>query len=140
MGLFDLFTKKEKKIVKAPIECRIGDLLEIERQLVAKNVWLDVLVFQYQGDVHRIGQMFQDGNMLMVNGDKKRPAYVYDTTLYETLEDLVSGSVLCNENESITLLGYGSDEYNDAIDNVVEEDFYLDGKGEYWKLVGEIID
>ena len=140
MGLFDLFTKKEKKIVKAPIECRIGDLLEIERQLVAKNIWLDVLVFQYQGDVHRIGQMFQDRNMLMVNGDKKRPAYVYDTTLYETLEDMVSGSVLCNENESITLLGYGSDEYNDATDNVVEEDFYLDGKGEYWKLVGEIID
>ena len=45
MGLFDLFKKKESKTVKSPIECRIGDLLEIERRLEAENVWLDVLVF-----------------------------------------------------------------------------------------------
>ncbi len=140
MGLFDLFAKKEKKMVKAPIECRIGDLLEIKRRLEEEKIWQDVLVFQYQGDVHRTGNMFRDGEMMMSSGDKKRPAHVFDTTIYETLEDMVSDSLLCNENERITLLGYGSDEYNDAIDNIVEEDFYLDGKGEYRKLAGEVID
>ena len=43
MGLFDLFKKKETKTVKAPIECRIGDLLEIERRLEAEKVWVGSL-------------------------------------------------------------------------------------------------
>ena len=143
MGLFDLFRKKEikteAKTVKAPIECRIGDLLEIERRLEAENVWLDILVFTYKGEVHRMGQMFQNGDVLTGNEEEKEAAYVFDKTFHKSLEDMISASVLSNENEFITLLGYGSDEYDDAIDCIVEDDFYLDGEGEYWKLKQESV-
>lgn len=36
-GLFNLL-KKENKIVKAPMECRIGDFLKIERRLVGEII------------------------------------------------------------------------------------------------------
>ena len=61
--------------MKAPIECKIGDWLKIEKRLIDEDVWLDVLVFTYKGEVHRMGQMFQKGDMLVEN-EKPEPAYV----------------------------------------------------------------
>ena len=139
MGLFDLFKKKETKTVKAPIECRIGDLLEIERRLDAEKVWLDVLVFTYKGEVHRMGQMFQNADALTGNTQENEVVYVFDKTIYKSLEDMILATVLSDENEFITLLGYGSDAYDDAIDCIVEDDFYLGGEGEYWKLKRESV-
>lgn len=135
MGIFDLFKKdkKEDKKVYGPIKCMIGDFLNIERRLVSENVFLDVIVLKYKDEVHRVGNMFRDGNIIVREADNE-PAYIFDKDKYNSLEELIQSTFLKYEADYIELLGYGSDEFDDAINSIQEDDFYLDGNGEYWKL------
>ncbi len=135
MGIFDLFKKdkKEIKTVYAPIKCMIGDFLNVERRLDSGNVFLDVIVLRYKDEVHRVGNMFKDGEIVLTE-DSNSTAYIFDREKYNSLDELIQSTFLKYEADYIELLGYGADEFDEAIDSIKEGDFYLDGEGEYWKL------
>ncbi|MBQ2803009.1 MAG: hypothetical protein IJF07_03835 [Lachnospiraceae bacterium] len=135
MGLFGLFKKnqKEKKLVLAPINCTIKAFLEIVKQLDEQEVFLPVVVFRYGEEIHRMGCMFQ-GADIVAQKDGRTPAYIFDLDKFTSLEELIQYTVLRNAEDMIEILGYGSGEYGDAIEKIVCEDFYLDGKGEFWQL------
>lgn len=135
MGLFDLFkkSKKEEKRITGPIKCTIGEFMEIEKVLADKREFLDVVVFRYNGDVHRVGQMFND-TKIVFQKDGKTPAFVFDNDKYDSLEEICQFTILGNSTEFIELLGFGSDEINDPIDNIVYDEFYIDGEGAFWHL------
>lgn len=83
--------------------CRMSDFVYALRNLDLHDIWIDKIIFSYNGVEHCVG--------MFVKHDSTKAMYGFDNSAYETLEELINNTLLFDSQLNISILGVASDKY-----------------------------
>lgn len=91
-----------------PCPARMSQLVDFMNLQSAQNIFLDIMIFECNGNVHRVGMTLNQHSKI------DQTEYLFDEDLYPTLDEMINATILKDHDQPITLLGFAAiDSEND---------------------------